>query len=138
MEKSNVYCDEKEVKCCVCGKTLVNDIAGSMINIIQDSESQKIIAIKPCCKGKCDQAISSALGKNETTGWKEFRTFTNPHLYLKHIMSVINNMFEGQVFANEEAFEEYKSLVIAMYPYVTRNLSEEEVQTAIMENMIPF
>ncbi|WP_207637638.1 hypothetical protein [Clostridium thermobutyricum] len=53
-------------------------------------------------------------------------------------MSVLNNMYAGIGFANEEAFEEYKSLVIICYPYVTRDMTEEETKSCEMSFMFPF
>jgi hypothetical protein len=136
MCKSNVYSNPKNLNCEICGKNLFDNPGMSMINIIQDMETQKIVAVKPCCKGKCDSSISTQ--KNEISGWKDLSDFTNPYLYMKHIMSVMNCMNEDEGFANQKAFEDYKDLLLKVYPYVTRNLTDKEKQAVIFDNAMPF
>ena len=126
MKKSNVFSNQSEIKCSVCGKNLMDNPGMSMVNIIQNMDTQKIICVKPCCKGRCDKVIGSATKPREVSGWKDITDFLNPYLYMKHIMSVMNSMQDGEGFENDEAFEDYKSLLLNVYPYVTRDLSDEE------------
>ena len=41
-------------------------------------------------------------------------------------MQMMDRMFEGKGFANQEAFNAYSDLILNCYQYVSRNLSEEE------------
>lgn len=138
MNKSNVFEKEEKVLCENCGKDLMLDPEMSMVQIVDDMTTKKITRIVPCCKGECDNLLKLRLEENESDGWKDLSEFINPILYLKHIMSVLNNMYDGIGFANEEAFEEYKSLVIRCYPYVTRDMTEEEIKSCEMSFMFPF
>ncbi len=138
MKKSNVFSNPRTINCSVCGKDLMEDPGLSLVNIIQNIQTKKIICVKPCCKGKCDKIVSGNVKQGEVSGWKDFSDFTNPYLYLKHVMSVLNSMYAGEGFENEQAFEDYKNFLIDMYPYVTRELSEDEIRAAVLDNAIPF
>lgn len=138
MKKSNVFTNPKDVKCVVCGKNLIDDIDMSLVNIIQNMETHKIVKVCPCCKGSCDDKIERTAKENEISGWKDISDFTNPFLYIKHIMSVMNSMHNGNGFDNQAAFEDYKDLVLKMYPYVTRDMEEKENKRAILDNQFPF
>lgn len=138
MNKSNVYSNAEDIKCSVCGKSLMKDPGMSMVNIIENINTHKIVYVKPCCKGKCDKTIERFAKDNEVSGWKDLSEFTNPYLYIKHVMSVFNSMSNGIGFENKEAFEDYKKLLIDMYPYITRNLTDEEIKSAAWMNAMPF
>lgn len=138
MDRSNVFKDFVDVKCSVCGKALMDDPEMSMVNIIQNVETRKIVHIKPCCKGNCDKIISKVAKKGEISGWKDLTDFLNPYLYMRHVMAVLNSMHEGCGFDNSEAFEDYKNLVLNVYPYITRNMTDDEKEAAISEVQMPF
>ena len=138
MEKSNVYSSNTEIKCSICGKDLMEQPEMSLVNIIQNLDTNKIVSVKPCCKGKCDQIIEGTAKRRELSGWKDLTDFMNPYLYMQHIMSVMNSMQKAEGFENQDAYEEYKNLLLNMYPYITRNLSEEEKEEAIMSNAFPY
>ena len=104
----------------------------------QDVQTRKIICVKPCCKGECDKMVSGNVKQGGISVWIDISDFTNPYLYLKHVMAVLNGMYAGEGFENEQAFEDYKKFLIDMYPYITRELSEEEVRAAALDNAMPF
>ena len=136
MNKSNVFSNSNELVCKVCGKPLFEEPGMSMINIIMNTKTNKIVSVAPCCKGKCDKSIKAK--NDEVSGWKDLSDFTNPHLYMKHIMSVFNSMYDGEGFENKEAFEAYKNLLLDIYPYITRDITEDEKEQALFANAIPF
>lgn len=137
MKKSNIFNSNEEVKCEYCGKKLMDNPTLSMVQIVCDNEN-KITGILPCCKGKCDKELKNRIKDNNCDGWKEFDEFINPYLYIKHIMAVLNSMYEGRGFANKEAFESYKDLIIKCYPYITRDLTKNEIENANFDEMFPF
>lgn len=137
IKKSNIFDDKVELKCLHCGKNLLEDAGLSMVQIITD-ENDNIVRVNPCCKGKCDKALLAQLPKQYNDGWKELSTFTNPYLYLKHVMSMLNNLYDGHKFANEQAFENYKNLLISTAPYVMRNMNSGEEESARFDNACPL
>ena len=123
MEKSNVFSNDEIIRCTVCGKDLMDDIKMSMVQIITD-ENDKIVRVIPCCKGKCDQILQDEIKESEGNGFRDLSTFINPYLYINNIMQMMDRMFEGKGFANQEAFNAYSDLILNCYQYVSRNLSD--------------
>lgn len=125
MKASNIFNGPQKLQCAYCGENLLENELNSMVLIVKDKESQ-IVAIKPCCKKECDNHLRNQYLGYDTDGWRELSDFLNPHSYMKHVMAIMNNMFKRELFANEEAFEEYKDLILRCYPYVTRDLTDDE------------
>lgn len=137
MEKAKVFYNSETVKCANCGKDLFKDVSLSMVQLVVNDKDM-ITRVVPCCKGECDRRLERLLNRDEIDGWKDFEIFINPYLFLKHITSIMNRMYEGRGFENKEAFENYKNLVISCYPYVARNMTETEIKSARIDEMIPF
>ena len=138
MLRSNIFENEEELVCEVCGKNLMDNIDMSLINIIQNVETSKIVAMKPCCKGKCDEIIRYSAQNGEVSVWKDLKDFSNPYLYIRHVMAVMNSMYHGKGFENRVVFEEYKKIVLKMYPYITRNSSRAEDRRSAIDDALPF
>lgn len=130
MKKSNLNLATHSLVCVHCGKNLLDDIGMSMINIQTDCED-KIVSFKPCCKGKCDNIIKNQF-EMYNDGWKELSDLVNPVGYLTYLMAVLNNQHEGKGFANDEAFNDFKQLMISLYPYVVRDMDESEQEKAMI------
>lgn len=137
MEKSDVLYKSKTVKCSNCDKDLFESLSLSMVQIVTN-DKDKVTKVVPCCKGECDRKLKSLLKENEYDGWKDLEDFTNPYLFIKHIMSVLNCMYEDKGFENKDAFEAYKDLIIKCYPYVSRDMNDREKESATMSETLPF
>lgn len=138
MKKSNVFDENNEINCAICGKNLIDNINNSMVNVIINTDTNKIVSVIPCCKGECDDKITSDLNTNEVSNWQEFSHFTNPYLYLKNFISAMNLIVDNKGFDNKKAFKDYQSILINMYPYVSRDLTEKEISSANSDNLFQF
>ena len=126
------------LKCAHCGKNLFEDIGMSIVVLVEDIKNNKITDIYTCCKGKCDDILQeNRVAGNGSDGWKELSEFTNPFLFLKHIMAIMNNMHDG-VEISKTAFESYKEIVLATAQYVMRDLTPSEKESVRIESMLPF
>ncbi|HHD2754363.1 TPA: hypothetical protein ACOTG0_003217 [Clostridium perfringens] len=137
MEKSNIFSNNEIIKCIVCGKNLMDDIKMSMVQIITD-ENNQIIRVLPCCKGECDHILQDEIKDYEGNGFRDLSTFVNPYLYIKNLVQMMDRMFEGKGFANQQAFDTYSDLILNCYQYVSRNLSEEEKEVAKRTTLLPL
>lgn len=137
MKKSNIFDKETELHCAYCGKNLLENINLSMVIIATDN-SDNIVKVIPCCKKDCDHKLTRDLPTDVSDGWEELSIFTNPYLYLKHIMAMLNNMYDGAKFLNEEAFENYKEILLAMAPYVMRDMTDGEISSAKLDDSLQF
>lgn len=134
IKKSNIFTKESELRCIRCGKNLLEDVGLSMVQIVTDKDGN-IVQFNPCCKGSCDVL---QLPKGCSDGWQELSTFTNPYLYLKYIMSILNNLYNGHKFTNEQAFENCKNVLIALAPYVMRDICDSEKQNAAFDDQLSY
>lgn len=137
MEKSNIFSNNETLKCVVCGKNLMDNIKMSMVQIITD-ENDQIVRVLPCCKGECDHRLQDEIKDYEGDGFRDLSTFINPYLYIKNLMQIMDRMFEGKGFANQEAFDTYSDLILNCYEYVSRNLNEEEKEAAKKITLLPL
>lgn len=133
-----MYENQEALVCANCGKNLFEDIEMSIVVFVRDRNTGDIVDIYTCCKGECDKILKNARARRiGVDGWKDLSDFVNPTLFLKHIMSMMNNMHEG-VKIKDEAFENYKNLILSVAPYVMREPSEKEKKEAIYDNMYSF
>lgn len=89
-------------------------------------------------QGKCDQILQDEIKESEGNGFRDLITFVNPYLYINNIMQMMDRMFEGKGFANQEAFNAYSDLILNCYQYVSRNLSEEEKEFSKNISLLPL
>jgi hypothetical protein len=137
VKKSNVYKSEP-LTCDVCGKNLFDNPGMSIIVFHEDADTRAIKDIKVCCKGDCDRILKSRRPKDYIDGWREVTEFTNPYLYIKNVVAVLNNLQSGEQKFDDEAFKKYKNIILNCYPYVCRDLDQNEMSTAEFESMLPF
>jgi hypothetical protein len=137
MKASNIFSEPEELVCHNCGKNLLENVNLSMVLIVRNEKDQ-IIAVKPCCKKKCDNQLRDCYKGLDTNGWKELSDFLNPYTYMKHIVAVMNSMFEKELFADESAFYSYKDLILSCYQYIARDMTEAEKDDASIAEALPF
>ena len=131
LKKEKIFCER-------CGRDLTIKPELSMIQIVDDNTTKKIARIVSCCKGECDKKLLLNLKENECGRWKDLTVLFNPIFYIEHMMAILNHMYDGGGFESEKVFEDYKNLMLKCYPYVIRNLTEEEITQMKYMNMLPF
>jgi hypothetical protein len=57
-------------------------------------------------------------------GWHDFLDYCVPLYYIRTIMTVINNVRQGEVGA--EAVEKFKTLLLTTFPLIARDLTMDE------------
>jgi|GEM_PF-2340702 len=126
MHRSNVFRSNDDLLCSHCGESLFENFQNATILIVTDEENS-IVAVKPCCKEACLAELKSEFHGDNVSGQIQLSAFVNPYIFLKHIFFVFDGMRGRRLFASNEAFEEYKSLVKKCYPFVSRDLTAEEL-----------
>jgi hypothetical protein len=130
MERNNMYSNVEELNCKHCGIDTLQDVGNSIVVIHETGNLVDQVFV--CCKGECDDALGGL------PGWKDLKDFTNPYLYLKHVMAVFNNIHEDGMEFTSESLEGYKSVLLKTAPYVFRDMSDKEIDSAAMSNAFPF
>lgn len=126
MEKANLF-EGNGLICANCSKDLFENPELSIAVILRNKNGD-FMDVYTCCKGECDKKLLLTRRKKDyTDGWQDITDFMNPVLYLKQTMTFINKLQDGTKFT-EEAFEQYKNILLQCSPYVMRNPSKTEEQ----------
>lgn len=139
MEKVELFSDNEELQCELCGKNLLEDPKSSIMVVIEskDQNNELIKDIYVCCKGICDKKLVAEKRVNGfIDGWKDISELMNPILYLKNIMAFMNRLHNGAKIS-ESAFAQYKKIMLTLAQYVMRKPTKKEYKEAEMDSSLP-
>ena len=91
------------------------------------------------CRGHCDSALSAYIRKhngNLTDGWEDISDVMMPTIFIKWVMSIMNEQRSGVVYS-DEAFESLKEFLLQVFPYASRHLTSKELERVKSLGMIP-
>jgi hypothetical protein len=120
------------LNCDVCGQDLLHEMYKNSLNGIigyvgKQTNSYFIEDIYIACKGECDRQLENKwLNKGIATAWHELKDLSNPLLYLKYLMSTINNIRSGEWKYTNEAFEKEKFILMKLGQKVFQEMNEED------------
>lgn len=134
--KSNVFEEAPELKCSVCKKHLEEAPENALIIGIKDLRSGFFKSVQACCKGECEKRIRDALRQDEKIFVLELSDLMNPNLFIRHLMNRLGEFYSMDAERSEEAFEDYKSIISGIYPYIARSMSKEEIMEAKQKEIV--
>lgn len=146
MKPADIFPDQKDLYCEHCGKNLMNGDEEGIFVLCHDKDldhNNEPIIFKDlyvCCKGKCDIKMRN---KYETMGlygqdWESLDDICIPSVWITNLMSYLNAIYQTNNL-NNAAFEKLKDIFLKTFPYVARNLSDEEkgrVKNLIQNNLL--
>lgn len=127
MIRSNVFADLEEIRCSLCGKNLSKVPSMGIVVGLRNIEKGTFTDVRVCCKNTCFQSIMATMNENEIITTQDLLDLMNPEIYMKTLMKSMNGFYKGKCVESERVFEDYKYLMLSIYPYVSRNLSEAEL-----------
>lgn len=121
------------LQCKSCGKELLNADQKSGIVVLwsefhEDDQikTEEVYEIYWVCKGKCDFSLHPRYDRpNAISGWEDIPDICVPTIYLKWVISLVNQLYQGVEFS-PNAIENYKTLLIETFPHVSRELTTNE------------
>lgn len=129
-EKAKIFKEgEFELKCMVCEENLItgNSVKGNFYTIKKTSDLTTVVAVKWSCSGDCDKRLNF---NNQRQGlmdsFDHIDSKATPVTYLLFIMDILRDIQSGNEIYNEDAFNNIKHLICAIYPLVTRNMTTKE------------
>lgn len=120
------------LECEICQKDILRESVRNpgCANILfanKKGEHDKVESIHVVCKGECDKALQASLySAGLITAWRDLRDFTNPILYLKHMIGYMNNIFSGPTQFTPKAHEKMKDIYISFSQRTLREISHED------------
>jgi len=100
-------------------------------------EKQEYVDVYFCCKGYCDEVLAKKYSiPGLIDSWEDIPDITIPTVYLKWVMTLLNQHRAG-VSYTEKAFTAVRKLLIALFPYVSREPTSEEKKRLSTLEAIP-
>ena len=124
-----------ELTCEYCGKNLLEPTRSGIVVIWEawhdhrkDENINEVIDIYYCCKGNCDSMLKHkfyAKYENVVDGWEDIPDICIPTIYLKWLNSIFHELYGGAKYS-PAAFDKIKNIMLAVFPYISRQLTAEE------------
>jgi hypothetical protein len=81
------------------------------------------------CKGECDHNLQARLhARGYTTGWEEIADLFNPILFLKNMLTYMNQLHEDPRRFSDKAHKRMKQIYIALAQRTLREITKEDME----------
>lgn len=119
--------DEPELKCEHCGKNLLEEGNQGNYIVFTDKDDTKFECIKYACKEHDRDVTDNARKENlRDTGWDDINDLKIPTMWIKSLMAFINEMHNSSENISDKYFQDVKKLFLNTFPYIVREMDEEE------------
>ena len=131
---AKLWDEVEEIRCEYCGVDLIEEFrrTGPTRSLLtfwhteQPDEPLRIDDLYWTCRGHCDRSLSAKLKAEGLTysGWNDFSDYCIPLYYARTVMTVINNVQQKRL--GTKAVDKFKTLLLATFPLVARDLTSSE------------
>ena len=136
---SNVFYDAGPIECEHCHKNLLLNVEHGNFILLKkilgyDEDSipqfdEKYSKLADAGK-KHDRIVTEKYTKEGYIDeWDDIDDLCNPYIWMSKVMAFVNGLYNGN-YMTEEAFEEFKQMLLRTYPYVCRHLTSKEMERA--------
>ncbi|CDZ36256.1 Hypothetical protein NGAL_HAMBI1145_32720 [Neorhizobium galegae bv. officinalis] len=128
---ARLFKEHLNLACANCGTNLLEKPGKGVVSLWQkmrESPQQKdaFEQIHFTCFGHCDDVIGKRLRADKLIdGWEDIRDISIPTVYIRWVMSVLNELRSGVTYS-DQAFENLKELLLQLFPYVARHPTAAE------------
>lgn len=142
---AKIFSETPSLKCKVCSKELFDLEDKGIIQVWEQirkdwsSETKRIEYVYWVCRGRCDDVLTQRIIKQNDDvidGWEDISDAIMPVVFIKWVMSTFNELRDGVQYS-DEAFDNLKTFMLKIYPFVCRNLTEKEQERVQSLMMIP-
>ena len=137
---AKIFSDALVLRCHCCGANLLDPVGGIFVvwrKWDETYDSSEVVDFRWCCKGDCDRNLQAQIRTSFRfkvhDSWDDMADMCNPTLFISRVMSWMNRIQGGEMWA-AEAFERLRTLIVTVFPHVARPLStadREDVQSAL-------
>jgi len=124
-----------DLTCDYCGNNLLDPKKNGIVvfwHTFYDhrkiKEIDEIVDIHCCCKGHCDEILQDKFGtkyQHAIDKWVDIPDICTPTIYLKWMNSIFHELYENSEYS-EQAFKKIKRIMFAVFPYISRELTDSE------------
>lgn len=140
---AKIFSDTLALPCDYCGANLLDPVRGIYVvwrKWDETSEPNEIVDFRWCCKGQCDRnlkaQVRASFNFEVRDSWDDIADMCTPTLFIRRVMSWINRIHGGENWA-AEAFERLRTLIVTLFPHVSRPLSTADREAVQRVQRIP-
>lgn len=135
-EPAKIFATAPSLKCKVCEKELFDQEDKGVVTLWQrvrtdyEKEPEYFEHVYWTCRGYCDSALTQYMRSKSgglVDGWEDIADVMMPTVFIKWIMSILNEQRSGAIYS-DEAFEALKRFLLNIYPFACRHLTEKEAE----------
>ena len=90
-----------------------------------------------CCKGQCDKVLQAQYRRKDLIdGWEDIPDLLMPAAYIRWVMEMFNEFHRGMTYSTD-ALTNSKKLLLNLFPFICRGMTEEEKERIKSLTMIP-
>lgn len=139
---ADVFSEPSELRCLHCGADLLNPkVSGILVvwrTMPSADEAPRTEHVYWCCKGSCDRALGSGHRYEDLIdAWEDLPDLIIPVAYIRCVMALLNQL-SGAMKYSDEAFQNYKRLLLSLFPHVARHVNDDERQRMSDLSEIPY
>lgn len=137
---SNVFSELKPLECEFCHKNLLLDTEHGNYILMRKDEgedangfpiiSKKYHKLAFACKDHDRQISEKYYHDGYHDEWGDIDDLCNPYIWISKVMAFVNGIQHDQDMT-DEAFEQFKGMLLRTYPYICRHLTTKEKERAI-------
>jgi hypothetical protein len=113
----------------ICGKDLLDPPSGIIVfakrHVRGSGGTFEFDGVWWVCKGMCDRVGQQRLARGLGTAWEDIPDVMTPTIYVKWVVTLLNNWREGVVYS-DEALLNLRTFMLTIFPHVARHLTGEE------------
>ena len=126
---ASIVVSKVELFCQHTGQNLLDPEPRGIIvfwNRFGDDHTRHCEDIYWCLKGEPDDVLASRFEATDlVSGWEDIPDVLIPTVYLKWCLTTMNQLRDGDTYS-DQAFEKLKKFLVATFPYVSRDLTDEQ------------
>jgi hypothetical protein len=144
-QPARIFSNKPSLKCKVCNKELFDQDDNGVVTLWEKmrkdykNEPKQLEYVFWTCRGRCDDVLSASIHEQRDDvidGWEDISDVMMPTIYIKWVMSIMNQLQEGDIYS-DEAFDSIKSFLLGTFPYIARHLTDKEKERIDSLGMIP-
>lgn len=144
-QPAKIFIENPSLKCKLCNKELLEQEDNGVITLWSrtrtdyEREPEYIEHVFWTCRGHCDRLLSQNIrsrNPNLTDGWQDISDVIMPTIFIKWVMSTLNEQRKGVIYS-DEAFKSLKEFMLQVFPYVSRHLTNKEKEKVKLLGMLP-
>ena len=140
---AKIFSEETDLFCDYCNKSLLKPKPHGIVVLWHPYSSEDGVATRTehmywCCKGACDERLRQKyLLQRLIDGWEDIDDLVIPTMYIRWAIGIMNQLQKGETWSRE-AFERNKDLLLNIFPYVSRHLSDTDKDRVSDMRTIPI